>query len=160
VITPVLVVVERDIKESTLSSVPNATKLAGLPASDYATTAAATATGVVPIPTGGASHVLFTRYPLTWIGTCTVSGSSDAFTLSVKSAESVDFTEGAASLGSTIAKGATLEIDDGNGNGTPVQTVAAYAVTGADGAQYMGEFTGQFKQTNLPCATAITAMGN
>jgi hypothetical protein len=146
------------VKESTLGTVPNAAKLGGKSASSYLTTAHASATGLIKIPTGGASHVLFTRYPLTWSGTCVVSGSTDTFTLSVTAAEAVNFTQ-TGSLGTQVAKGASLEIDNGTGNGTPVQAVTNYSVTGADGVQYMGEFSGAFKETVAPCAVAITALG-
>ena len=39
------------------------------------------------------------------------------------------------------------------------ETPQVVLVTGADGVQYMGEFSGAFKETVAPCAVAITALG-
>jgi hypothetical protein len=153
----------KQVNEKTLSTVPsasNATKLAGKPASAYATAAAATASGLVSIPTGGGTHVLFTHYPLTWEGTCTVTGADAAFTLTVKAAENVMFTQGPASgdLGTAIDAGKTFEVDDGSVDGT-IQTVTFYTVTGQDHAASSGLFTGGIHLQGDPCATSVTASG-
>jgi hypothetical protein len=153
----------RQIKESTLSTVPsaaNARKLAGKPGSAYAPAAAARASGLIKIPTGGKSHVLFTDYPLTWKGTCVVSGGGATFTLSVTAAENVDFTQGPSTsdLGTIIAAGKSLEIDNGGASNT-LQTVTFYTVTGHNGANYSGLFTGMIHVEGVPCGVSVTASG-
>jgi hypothetical protein len=152
----------KQVKESSLGPVPRAVsarRLGGKPASAFASAAAASASGLAKIPTGGASHVVFARYPLTWHATCTVSGTTATFTISVTAAEDVNFTQGGSTdLGTVIAAGHTLEIDNGAVGG-PLNTVTFYSVTGADGTAYSGLFTGQLHLDGTPCGTSVTASG-
>jgi hypothetical protein len=151
----------KQIKESTLATVPNAAKLGGKPASAYARATTATTSGLVEIPLGGASHTVFSRSPVTWIATCTKgSGTSYSFTLTIKATEDLDFTQGPASvsLGTAVLAGHTLEIDNGADTGA-IQTTQIYVVTGKDGAQYSGEFTAGINVEGVPCGISITATG-
>ncbi len=156
----------KQVKESTLATVPsakNATELGGKKASSYISTSTTKNSGLVRIPQGGAPHTLFVRYPLVWTGTCTVTGSgpslSAAYTFSVTAAENVVLTRGPTEIGTQISAGHSLEIDNGGGNGTPVQGLTTYTVLGVDGAQYMGEFMGEFKTPGVPCAVAVSSVG-
>jgi hypothetical protein len=151
----------KQIKESTLATVPSATnarKLGGKPASAYARATTATASGLVKIPYGG-THTVFTRYPLTWVATCTKgSGTTNIFTLSIKAAEDVDFTQQETGLGDLLGKGKTMEIDNAANTGSQ-QAVLNYTVTGRDGAHYSGMFSAGLNVEGVPCGMSVTAIG-
>jgi hypothetical protein len=148
----------KQIKESTLATVPkarDADRLAGKPASAYD---AATASKVVSVPTDGNQHTVFQRGPLTWTASCTHdTGTAYIITVFVDASKPTEFTQNA-QLGTPINAGGKLEIDDGE-VGDTILTVADYAVMSGT-TEYAGEFSAGINVNGQPCSLGVTAVGN
>jgi hypothetical protein len=114
------------------------------------------ASGLVKIPNNGKTVVVFKRAPLTWLATCTKTGTVNYITLSVKASGDAVFT-GNTGTGQGVSSGG-LVIDTASNNASESSGIQ-YTVLAANGVTYSGIFTIFLNYAGTGCGASVTAVG-